>query len=167
MNKFAGKCGNSDKRGRPMTSNDPYANKHRYTDGVCCSSCQAQYRNKRWYLAEEAIEKVDTDSVVKCPACLKIQDGYYEGLVIMRGDYLWQHEEQICRLLKNEEAKARAKNPLQRMVCMEKRDDSLVIETTEEKLAEHLGRALHNAHQGELQVRRGEDNLICRVNWER
>ncbi len=50
---------------------------------------------------------------------------------------------------------------------MEKRGECLVIETTEEKLAEHLGRAVHKAYQGELQVQRGEDNCICRINWKR
>ncbi len=53
------------------------------------------------------------------------------------------------------------------MICMEKRDDCLVIETTEEKLAEHLGRALQKAHKGELQVQRGEGNRVCRMNWKR
>lgn len=167
MNKDVGKFGTSDKRGRALTSSDSYGNQHRYEDGAFCSSCHAQYRNKRWYPAQEAFVKVDNAPEVKCPACLKIQDGYYEGVVVLRGDYLWQHEEEICRMLKNEEAKAHAKNPLERMICMEKRDDTLVIETTEEKLAEHLGRAMHKAHQGELQVHRGEDNIICRVSWER
>ena len=87
-------------------------------------------------------------------------------MVVIRGD-LWQLEEGICRLFKHEEAKARVKNPLERMICMEKRGEFLVIETTEEKLAEHLGRAAHKAYQGELQVQRGEENRICRINWKR
>ena len=167
MTKDVGKFGTSDKRGRAQTSNDPYANRQKYADGASCSTCHAQYRNKRWYPVEEAVAKGDNTPDVQCPACLKIQEGYYEGVVVLRGDYLWQHEEEICRLLKNEEAKARAKNPLERMICMEKRDDCLVIETTEEKLAEHLGRALQKAHKGELQVQRGEGNRVCRMNWKR
>ena len=170
MNRDVGKFGISDKRGRAQTSNDPYANREHYGDGDFCAVCHAQYRNKRWYLDEEAFDKAKRQGAVKdvkCPACLKIEDGYYEGVFVLSGDYLWQHEEEICRLLKHEEAKARVKNPLERMLVMEKRDNQLVIETTEEKLAEHLGRAMQKAHQGELQVQRGEDNSICRVHWER
>ncbi|MCK9172267.1 MAG: BCAM0308 family protein [Desulfuromonas sp.] len=170
MNRDVGKFGINDKRGRVQTSNDSYANQQTYADGAFCSGCHAQYRNKRWYLDEEAFaqaQQQDNAPLVLCPACLKMRDGYYEGVVVLQGDYLWQHEEEICRLLKNEEARARAKNPLERMLCLEKRGETLVVETTEEKLAEHLGRALHSAHQGELLVQRGEDNRICRVSWQR
>ena len=33
--------------------------------------------------------------------------------------------------------------------------------------AEHLGRALHKSHQGELKVSWSEDHDVCRVTWER
>jgi hypothetical protein len=60
-----------------------------------------------------------------------------------------------------------AKNPLERIISMERTEDELRIETTEEKLAEHLGRALNKAHQGELTVTWSDDHAICRVTWQR
>jgi len=50
---------------------------------------------------------------------------------------------------------------------MEREGDALLVETTEEKLAEHLGRALRKAHQGLLDVNWTSDHSICRVHWER
>ena len=50
---------------------------------------------------------------------------------------------------------------------MDRDGDDLVIETTEEKLAEHLGRALHKSHQGELKVVWADDHSRCRVTWQR
>jgi hypothetical protein len=60
-----------------------------------------------------------------------------------------------------------AKNPLERIMRMEREGDNLVIETTEEKLAEHLGRALNKAHQGELKIDWSDEHSLCRVTWER
>ncbi len=60
-----------------------------------------------------------------------------------------------------------AKNPLERIIRVAREGDELVIETTEQKLAEHLGRALHKSHQGELKVSWTEEHSVCRVTWER
>ena len=85
----------------------------------------------------------------------------------LSGSYLWKHEEEIQRILKNEEHKALAKNPFERIIRSHRDNDKLVIETTENKLAEHLGRVLHKAHQGELNISWSGDPDICRVSWER
>jgi NMD protein affecting ribosome stability and mRNA decay len=170
MQKESGKFGISDKRGRCETSSDPYIQAGGLPEPTLCTGCRAVYRRKRWYLDEEAYEKFSTDAEVArqlCPACRKIADGYAEGYVTLRGSYLWTHEEEIRNILRNEETKARAKNPLERIIRMERDGDALLIETTEEKLAEHLGRALNKSHQGELKVVWTDDHAICRVTWQR
>lgn len=170
MQKESGKFGISDKRGRCETSSDPYIQAGGLPEPTLCTGCRAVYRRKRWYLDEEAYEKFSTDAEVArqlCPACRKIADGYAEGYVTLRGSYLWAHEEEIRNILRNEETKARAKNPLERIIRMERDGDALLIETTEEKLAEHLGRALNKSHQGELKVVWTDDHAICRVTWQR
>lgn len=170
MNKDIQKFGISDKRGRRQTSDDPYRPQEGLKEMAVCETCQALYRNKRWYLdpveAEAALADGRAHPVV-CPACQKMADHYPEGLVTLRGEYLWSHEEEIRNILHNEESKAMAKNPLERIMRLDREGDSLVVETTEQKLAEHLGRALHKAHQGELQVSWADDHSICRVQWER
>jgi NMD protein affecting ribosome stability and mRNA decay len=168
--KDSGKFGISDKRGRVKTSADPYILEEGFKEPALCESCHALYRNKRWYLDPEEFAAVRGDPSVHqvvCPACQKIAEHYPEGVVTLRGAYLWDHEEEIRNILHNEEDKARAKNPLERIIRMDREGDELVIETTEEKLAEHLGRILHRAHHGALNIAWDQDHDLCRVTWER
>ncbi len=170
MQKDVRKFGISDKRGRLNTSNDPYLDEAGIAEPALCSECGAVYQKKRWVIdAEEsaALQKSGAAQQVVCPGCRKIRDGYAEGFVTLQGSYLWQHEAEICNLIRNEESRAMSKNPLERIISMERSQDDLLIETTEEKLAEHLGRALHKAHQGELKVTWADDHAICRVEWRR
>jgi NMD protein affecting ribosome stability and mRNA decay len=170
MQKDVRKFGISDKRGRVKTSADPYIPEEGYREVAVCEKCHALYRNKHWYLDAKAYEAARAGGDfhrVTCPACQKITGHYPEGVVTLRGGYVWDHEEEIRNILRNEESKAMAKNPLERIIRMEREGDRMVIETTEEKLAEHLGRALHKAHQGELQVSWSEEHSRCRVTWER
>ncbi len=170
MQKESGKFGISDKRGRCETSSDPYIQAQGLTEPTICTGCKAIYRHKRWSLDVDAFEQLSLDKGVArqlCPACRKIEDNYAEGYVTLRGAYLWAHEEEIRNILRNEESKAVAKNPLERIMRMERDGDDLLIETTEEKLAEHLGRALHKSHQGELKVVWTDDHSRCRVTWQR
>lgn len=170
MQKDVGKFGISDKRGRSRTSVDPYLPQGGLKEPALCSSCQALYRNKHWELDQEAVAAARAAgdlTEVTCPACQKIAESYPEGVVTLSGDYLWDHEAEIRNLLANEEEKVRGRNPLERIMRMTRDERSLVIETTEKKLAEHLGRAIHKAHQGELKVTRGDDQGACRVYWER
>ncbi|MDW7643993.1 MAG: BCAM0308 family protein [Desulfuromonadales bacterium] len=170
MQKDVGKFGISDKRGRVKTSSDPYIPEEGRKEPSLCSGCKAVYKNKRWTFDPDFYETASKDSGshwVTCPACQKIEQKYAEGVVTLRGSYLWEHEEEIRNILKNEETRAMAKNPLERIIQISRQDDALVVETTEEKLAEHLGRALHKAHQGEINVSWTEDHARCRVTWER
>ncbi|AMV73875.1 BCAM0308 family protein [Desulfuromonas carbonis] len=170
MTRDVRKFGINDKRGRVKTSTDPYLPGEGLKEPAVCRSCAAFYRNKRWYLDPQELERLRASAEVHevtCPACQKIAEHYPEGVVTLRGTYLWNHEEEIRNILRNEEGRAMAKNPLQRIIRMEREGEDLIIETTEEKLAEHLGRALHKAHHGDLQVSWSDDHAICRVTWER
>jgi len=161
----ARKFGIGDKRGRARTSNDPYAS-NSLLDPSYCTKCLAVYHHKRWSLLPEE-QRPEAAQPVTCPACQKIAEGYAQGTVTLAGDYLWSHEDEIRNMLRHEEEKARSKNPLERIMRVASEEGRLVIETTEQKLAEHLGRALHKAHQGNLTISRPKDHLTCHVTWER
>ena len=96
------------------------------------------YAIRSYYVAES--ERPEQAYATVCPSCQKIADSFALGIVTLQGDYLWQHEEDIRNMLLNEEQKVRSKNPLARIMRLEREGDRLVIETTEQKLAEHLGR---------------------------
>lgn len=164
------KFGISDKQGRAQRSEDPYIPDPGYQNGVVCSRCGAVFKNKRWYLNEELPEVVkDKEEItyLDCPACKKIAENYSEGIVSLQGAFFWEHEKEIRNLIRNEEKKARDKNPLMRIISIKREGDALILKTTEQKLAEHLGRAIHKAQQGELNISWDENHSFCRVNWER
>lgn len=170
MQKDVRKYGISDKRGRQPTSLNPFVPRESPKDPSLCTSCKTVYRNKHWRLDPKIYEILESDpkvSRISCPACQKIAAGYPEGIVTLSGSYLWEHVEEIQCILKNEEHKALAKNPFERVIRKHREDGKLVIETTEKKLAEHLGRVLHKAHQGTLNISWTGNPETCRVNWER
>ncbi|MBW2475916.1 MAG: hypothetical protein JRE16_06900 [Deltaproteobacteria bacterium] len=170
MQRNVEKFGISDKRGRKRTSDDPYLTASGQREPAICQSCHAYYRNKRWQLEPELVQQLQNSPEVHwvtCPACQKMAEDYPEGIITLRGDYLWNHEREIRNILQNEAERTMAKNPIARIMRMDKQDGCMVIETTEQKLAEHLGRALQRAHRGEFSVSWSGSPRVCRVNWER
>jgi NMD protein affecting ribosome stability and mRNA decay len=170
MQKEVRKFGISDKRGRLNTSSNPYLNEASLAEPSLCSGCGAVYRRQRWQMDATESARLQRDKrakLVLCPACRKIKDRYAEGIVTLCGSYLQAHKKEILNILRNEEERIMAKNPMARIIRMEDEDADLMIETTEEKLAEHLGRVLQRAHQGELKVAWTEKHDFCRVDWHR
>jgi NMD protein affecting ribosome stability and mRNA decay len=136
-----------------------------------CEECYAVYRNKRWYADPALYEKMkknpETLDVV-CPACLKIHDNFPGGIVTLRGGYLEEHKQEVMNLIRNEEDRARGFNPLERVMSIqEKEAGKLVVSTTNEKLAQRIGKAIKKAFHGAVSYNWSHDNKLVRVNWER
>jgi len=170
MQRNVGKFGISDKRGRTRTSVDPYLPDAGAKEPAVCQSCQAIYRQKRWQLDPTMVKQLTADPAVHwvtCPACQKIAESYPEGILTLRGKYLWDHEQEIHNILVNAAQRFTSRNPLERIMRMQRTDDTLVIETTDNKLAEQLGRSLQKAHSGQLQIDWQGAPVVCRVQWER
>ena len=170
MQKNVEKFGISDKRGRVRTSLDPFVSDQGLPEPTLCRGCHAIFQHKRWVSDADLYRELKTDPDahwVTCPACKKIAEGYPEGILTLRGDYLWEHETEIANLLSNEESKAAHNNPQERVIRQLREGDELIIETTEQRLAEHLGRVLHRAHHGQLKIDWEGGPEICRVYWER
>lgn len=136
-----------------------------------CEGCRAVYMNKRWYAEGDVDENVlRGPAAVKivCPACLKIRDNFPGGIVTLRGDYVLPHKTDLMRLIKNEEERARGLNPLERVMSVKENGyGSLVISTTNERLAQRLGRAVKKAFHGEVAYHWSHDNKLVRVDWVR
>ena len=72
---------------------------------------------------------------------------------------------EILRLLRNEEAQAREKNPLERIMRLAAAGDDWMVETTTEKLAQRLGRSLRKARGGKVSYTWSHNNKFLRVVW--
>jgi hypothetical protein len=136
-----------------------------------CGSCRSVYRNKRWYADPDLYEALRKDARATdmvCPACLKIRDNFPGGIVTLKGSYVVTHRQGLLNLIRNEEERVRAVNPLERVMSV--REDGfgqLIIATTNEKLAQRLGRSIGKAFHGKVSYNWSHDNKLLRVDWER
>ena len=136
-----------------------------------CEGCRAVYMNKRWYIGpklDDAVSKSSDTAATVCPACSKIRDNFPGGIVTLKGDYVLKHKQDLMNLVRNEEERARGFNPLERVMSVRENGyGSIVISTTNEKLAQRLGRAIKKAFHGEVAYHWSHDNKLVRVDWER
>ncbi len=135
-----------------------------------CNQCHAVYRNKRWYAGPggcEAAKKESHTAGAVCPACRRIRDAVPGGIVTLKGSYVQTHKQQLLNLIRNEEGRARGFNPLERVMSVRENSASLVVSTTNEKLAQRIGRAIKKAFRGEVAYNWSRENKLVRVQWER
>jgi NMD protein affecting ribosome stability and mRNA decay len=138
---------------------------------LSCRGCGAIYYRRRWALeppreVRERVELGDGVSLTYCPACQKMRDHYWLGVVQISGIDAGEKRE-VVRLLKNEEARAREKNPLERIVRIADEAAGLRVETTTEKLAQRLGRCLGKARGGKVTYKWSHRNKFARVLWQK
>jgi hypothetical protein len=156
---------------KKSTTADPYRPRGAGKKIAVCSGCQAVFMKKRWYSDGEALKPAaqGTERIsTVCPACLKIRDDFPGGIVTLTGSFVLPHKQDVFNLIKNEEERARGFNPLERVMSIrENGHGNIVINTTNEKLAQRLGRALKKAFHGNVTYRWSHDNKLVRVEWVR
>jgi len=64
-------------------------------------------------------------------------------------------------------AAAAANRPLQRIMWIEDKGDAIEIATTDGHLATRIGKAIEAACKGTLSIKRGHEDQLTRVYWER
>lgn len=124
----------------------------------------------RWYLKDQVpYSKADHAEAPEtmCPACRKQRDHVPGGVLKLTGAFIADHKEEILNLIHNQSDKAQAVNPLERIMDMQSSGNEMMITTTNEKLAQRIGRALHKAYSGTVEYQFGEDTKQARVNWSR
>jgi len=150
-------------------TNDPYIPRKGPHEVGVCPECHAIGRKKRWYRDEaEYASLARTGAVLRrCPACRKIADGFPSGVVTLRGKFLQTHRDELLAIVRNEERRARENNPLERIMEIRGGDGSLEILTTDEKLAQRIGREIRKACRGTVSYKWSEDAHLVRVDWVR
>jgi len=148
---------------------DPYIPRKGPLDVGVCPACHAISRKKRWYVDEaEYLSLARTGAALRrCPACRKIADRFPSGVVTLRGKFLQTHRGEILSIVRNEERRARETNPLERIMDIREGNGSVEILTTDEKLAQRIGREIRKAYQGTATYKWSEDANLVRVDWSR
>ena len=126
-----------------------------------CQVCGAVWRTKRWYAGENAPPDAKT---VTCPACRLVAEGGYSGHVILQEPATPEERKELRHLIAHVANDTRQDNPQARIVGMQEHDDTLVVTTTTEFLAERLGKAIQHAFKGTLVLRHPPDGVV-EVRW--
>ncbi len=146
------------------TEGDPYIPKIGPKDMAICKRCGAIYHNKRWSFRKRT-ERPTKE--VLCPACQKIRDGFAGGFVTIQGEFIKDHKEEILNLVRNKEERSMYYNPLNRIIEIKQKDDTIEITTTTEKLAQRIGQMLRKAFHGRVEYKWSSDVKMARVIWTR
>lgn len=148
---------------------DPYISDESLEEYTECTQCGSVYMQGRWYLRDKIPEKAIVGETHKtiCPACRKQEDSMPGGVLKITGDFFWKHEEEVLNLIRNESNKAQAINPLERIMSIDANNGVVEITTTNEKLAQRIGRALQKAYSGHVEYKWSGDTKLVRVLWDR
>jgi len=165
--KSAAKKYNTSYKKKVDVERDPYLPKRSPKEIIQCSGCGAFYVRRHWTLNPPGgfICPVHTHPIY-CPACRKIRERFPGSELHLLGVEAADRSE-VLRILRNEERRAREKNPLERVMHLNTRNGSLRVETTTEKLAQRLGRTVKKARGGKIAYKWGHNNKFVRVVWEK
>ena len=156
---------NNNYRKKPDVFHDTFLPRRSPAEIIQCSGCGAFYHRRRWTLTTPpGFISTARSSELFCPACEKVKAHSVSGEVHMRG-VTDQDRGEILRLLRNEAAQAREKNPLERIMRLAASGDDWLVETTTEKLAQRLGRSLRKARGGKVDYTWSHNNKFVRVVW--
>lgn len=150
-------------------TSDPYLPKKGSPAVGVCPICHVISKKKRWYVDEdESAALVRSGATLRrCPACCKIADGFPSGVLMLRGAFLKFHRDELLKIARNEERRARGINPLERIMGIRDGDRYVELLTTDGKLAQRIGREIRKAYQGTVSFKWSEDADLIRVTWTR
>ncbi|WP_022846202.1 MULTISPECIES: BCAM0308 family protein [unclassified Desulfurobacterium] len=150
-------------------SENPYYEGQKYPEPTVCPECGVIFKDGRWQWKKDLKEKLPQDvNKSLCPACRRKRDRYPGGIVILKGNFLKEHKEEILNRIRNIVEDVSALRPLQRILWMdEKNDGTMEIATTSEHLARHIGEAINSAFKGNFEVKYNENEKFARIVWER
>ena len=142
---------------------DTYREGGKLPEPTVCSECSSVYIEGRWTWYEPSAKA----NKVVCPACQRIGDNYPAGTLEIRGSFFKQHEEEMRRLIRNEEKQEKGEHPLERIMEIREEGEHTLITTTGIHIARRIGEAISRAYQGEFSFTYGDGEKTIRVLWSR
>lgn len=109
-----------------------------------CGECNAAYYKKSWHQSLLNLKSVKEDAPVNfvlCPACQMIKNHQFEGQIIISG-VPQNLTEELLNLIRGFGERARAADPMDRVIEIKKNRDNIVVTTTENQLANKLAKKI-------------------------
>jgi NMD protein affecting ribosome stability and mRNA decay len=144
-------------------NDDPYRLGAKPPEPTVCPTCQAVFIGGRWTWGKVPDEAHEHN----CPACQRIHDRFPAGYVMIKGEFLADHRDEIIALISSKEEREKSEHPLQRIMAIEDVREGLQVTTTDSHLARGIGEALHDAYKGDLKLRYSRDENLLRAIWKR
>ena len=150
---------------------DPYIPRRGWPEPTLCPVCGAVYQKKRWSINEKLLIDIRKKGKIysnKCPACRKIEDGFAMGVIDLTGDFVTEHLSDIVNTIRSEERRAMEKNPLERIIKLEKiKRGGIHVETTTDSLALRIGRLMNRAYRGDTKFDFHYGDKSVDIKWHR
>jgi hypothetical protein len=143
---------------------DPYRITRKLDDPTRCVMCGAVFSQGRWQWLHPAPTAA---AEALCPACRRIKDRYPAGELLLEGDFIAAHADEVLGLIRNTEEAERREHPLNRIIDIERRGNAISITTTDLHLPQRIGHALEDAYDGTLSIHYDEQGYFTRVHWQR
>jgi NMD protein affecting ribosome stability and mRNA decay len=132
-----------------------------------CERCGAIFSRRVWRRRRKAtgalLEKIKWTT---CPACKQASAGVGQGRVLIRGPYAELHEEAVRRRIENVAARAAFTQPERRVSSIERREGTLEVLATSQKLAHRIVHELRKAFGGRASYAWSDDGTLF-ATWQR
>jgi NMD protein affecting ribosome stability and mRNA decay len=139
----------------------------RLPEPSACDRCGAIFTRRSWRrggdISRAFLARVHWTT---CPACRDVGEAAGRGRLVIRGEYVATHEEEIRRRIANVERRASAQQPERRVSTIERRNGVLEVITTSQKLAHRLAHELKKAFRGRASYAWSDDGTLTAV-WQR
>ncbi len=143
---------------------DPYFTKEKFHDPSICKRCGVVFHDGIFQWMEPP--PANAEKMI-CPACRRIEDRYEGGVVVLEGEFMQNHKDEIMNIIRNTEDREMKYRPLERIIEIKDEGDRIVVTTTYEHLARAIGEAVHRAYKGNLNIQYPEGSKYVRVHWIR
>lgn len=143
---------------------DPYKTRLKLAEPTVCPGCGAVYHAARWQWPKQQPSDAAEEM---CQACHRINDKYPAGEVMLSGQFLKRHEDEIVHLVRNTEKAENEEHPLHRIMDIAAQSEGTLITTTDIHLPRRIGQALFDAYEGDFDFHYDKDGYFIRVTWSR
>jgi hypothetical protein len=142
---------------------DPYRARYKAQEPAVCPSCGVVYEKGNWHWKTPPAGAHE----YPCPACQRTRDRMPAGYLTLSGSFFNEHRQEILHLVRNEESRAKAEHPMERIMEIREEGPQTIVHTTDVHLAKRIGDALHSAYQGAQETQYAQDEYLVRVFWSR
>jgi NMD protein affecting ribosome stability and mRNA decay len=141
---------------------DPCREAGKLREPTVCPDCRAVFKGGRWQWSDA----LPTANPHRCPACRRIREHLPAGLVTLSGAFPNAHRDEVMACVRRICDRAYVEHPLERVMQIDEDDAEIRVATTSAHLARAIGRALHEAWDGQLALD-PEAEGMPRVTWHR